>query len=228
MARTPKPSKAAEALESQRATSVLAGASTPPLPAKRSVKRLALGVALVASGALGGAYLLTVSGDTVPALALTSDVPRGHTIKAQDLVEVPIPSDPSALRPVAADQLSEIVGQVAAADLPAGALLTEGQVTAQLIPAKGGALVGMSLTPAQMPATGVKAGDRVRVVEIPGGGGEVAGDPLTFSAVVAAVQQSAETGTTLVDVQVPASQAPAVSARAANGRVALVLDTPGE
>ena len=224
MARTPRTAPTAI----PAAGAVMPHAAPAALPAKRSPRRIALGLALIAASALGVVWLVDGARETVPALAVTDSVPRGQVLQAQDLVQVDLPDAPSALRPVSADQLDAMVGQVAAVDLVAGSLLAEGQVVDHLLPADGGALVGLSLGPAQLPASGVTAGDQVRIVEIPGAQGETAADPATFAAVVASVRVSADTGTTLVDVQVPAGQAAAVTSRAAAGRVSLVLDPAGE
>ncbi len=223
MARTPRAATAAPP-----ASAVMPNAAPAALPAKRSPRRIALGLALIAASSLGVVWLVNGASETVGALAVTAGVPRGQVLTAQDLVQVDLPDAPSALRPVPADELDAVVGQVAAVDLVAGSLLAQGQVVDHLLPAPGGTLVGLSLGPAQLPASGLTAGDQVRIVEIPGQQGEAAAEPATFIAVVASVRVSADTGTTLVDVQVPTAQAPAVTARAAAGRVSLVLDPAGE
>ena len=68
-------------------------------------------------------------------------------------------------------------------------------------------------------------GDSVRVVTTPGDQGEVTEqDPVTIEARVVGVGRVEETGETVVDVSVPREDAAELAARAATGRVALVLD----
>ena len=84
---------------------------------------------------------------------------------------------------------------------------------------------GISLTPGQMPSEPLYSGDAVRIVTTPGDQGEVTDkDPVTVEAVVVGVSRVEETGETVVDVSVPESDAADLAARAATGRVALVLD----
>ena len=60
----------------------------------------------------------------------------------------------------------------------------------------------------------------------PGDQGEVTNeDPVTVEAVVVGASRVPETGETVVDVSVPEGDAADLAARAATGRVALVLDT---
>ena len=106
-----------------------------------------------------------------------------------------------------------------------GTLLTEQAVTDNLVPGEGESLVGISLTPAQMPSEPLYGGDVVRIVTTPGDQGEVTDkEPVTIEATVVGVSRVEETGETVVDVSVPEADAADLAARAATGRVALVLD----
>ena len=72
------------------------------------------------------------------------------------------------------------------------------------MPGEGESLVGISLTPAQMPSEPLYAGDTVRIVTTPGDQGEVTDeDPVTIEATVVGVSRVEETGETVVDVSVP-------------------------
>ncbi|MDP3891971.1 SAF domain-containing protein [Nocardioides sp.] len=185
----------------------------------------ALCAGLVAAGALGTAYAFTSVNDTQEVLVVSRDINRGETIEAGDLSVVRVSVDP-AMSPVAGSQKGELEGRRAATDLWAGTLLTEQAVTDSLVPVKGQSLVGISLTPAQMPSESLYSGDSVRIVTTPGDQGEVTNeDPVTIEAVVVGVSRAPETGETVVDVSVPEGDAADLAARAATGRVALVLDT---
>jgi ribosomal protein L24 len=199
--------------------------SPRPRPKRRRRPWLfALCAALVAAGALGSAFAFTSVTDTQAVLVVSRDINRGETIEAGDLSVVRIGVDPT-LNPVPGSQMAMLEGSRAAADLWAGTLLTEAAVTDQLVPGQGESLVGISLTPAQMPSEPLRAGDTVRIVTTPGDQGEVTNeDPVTVEAIVVGVSLVPETGETVVDVSVPEGDAADLAARAATRRVALVLD----
>ena len=198
-----------------------------PRPGPKRRRRpwlFALCAALVAAGALGSAFAFTSVTDTQAVLVVSRDINRGETIEAGDLSVVRIGVDPT-LNPVPGSQMAKLEGSRAAADLWAGTLLTEAAVTDQLVPGQGESLVGISLTPAQMPSEPLRAGDTVRIVTTPGDQGEVTNeDPVTVEAIVVGVSLVPETGETVVDVSVPEGDAADLAARAATRRVALVLD----
>jgi len=182
-------------------------------------------VALVALGALGAAYLVQSVGDTVPVLAVARDVMAGEPLQAADLVVADVNADP-ALSPVPASQLEALIGRRTAVALPAGSLLTDAAVATTVVPAAGRSMVGVALTPAQLPAEPLQAGDRVRIVDTPTTQGDPPSTtPATISGEVVSTVGPDDTGLTVVDVTVPTSQAPALAARVATGRVALILDS---
>lgn len=213
--------------------SVEAPPKSPPMPNLNNSPRLkrrrrpwvfALCAALVAAGALGTAFAFTSVNDTQEVLVVSRDIERGETIEAGDLSVVRVSVDP-ALTPVAGSQKAELEGSRAAFDLWAGTLLTEEAVTDSLVPGEGDSLVGIRLTPAQMPSEPLYSGDAVRIVTTPGDQGEVTDEPpVTIEATVVGVSRVTETGETIVDVSVPEQRAADLAARAATGRVALVLD----
>jgi hypothetical protein len=121
-----------------------------------------------------------------------------------------------------------VVGRVAAVELRPGALLTAGEVTDQAVPAAGQQVVGVAVRPGQLPARGVRPGDAVLLVAVPGDqaqGGGPAGDPVGESVparVVLAGAADAD-GVSTVDVVVAAGVGPRVAALASTSRVAVVL-----
>lgn len=203
--------------------------STPPTPPPPRTRRrpglLAAGVALVALGALGAAYLTQVVGSTVPVVAVVQAVPAGEVIDRTDLAVANVAADP-ALSPVAAGRLESFVGQRAAVDLSAGSLLTEQAVTDKVVPAAGRSLVGVALTAAQLPAAVLQPGDRVRVVDTPTAQGvPPSTTPATIPGEVASVVGPDDTGLTVVNLIVTDERAADLAARVATGRVALVIDS---
>jgi len=196
----------------------------PRVKRRRRPWVFALCAALVAAGALGTAFAFSSVNETQEVLVVRSDIKRGETIEPGDLAVVRVSVDP-ALTPVPGSQKAELEGSRAAVDLWAGTLLTEQAVTDNLVPGEGESLVGISLTPAQMPSEPLYGGDVVRIVTTPGDQGEVTDkEPVTIEATVVGVSRVDETGETVVDVSVPEAEAADLAARAATGRVALVLD----
>lgn len=179
----------------------------------------------VCVGALVSAYAYTSTSTAREVLAVTSTVHRGEVIDRTDVTAVRVGVDP-ALRPVSAGQLDRVVGQRAATDLPAGGLVTDEAIAVTVVPGRDLSVVGVGLPPTLLPGEPLQAGDRVRVVATPGDQGEVTSkEPRTIAATVVGVHAGDDTGRTVVDVQVPFDQAAELAARAATGRVALVLDS---
>jgi SAF domain len=198
--------------------------ATARAKARRRPLVFALCAVLVAAGALGAAFAFTSVNDTQEVILVSRDIARGETIEPGDLSVVRVSMDP-ALTAISGREKSSIEGTRAAVDLWAGTLLTERQVSESLVPGEGESLVGISLTPAQMPSEPLYAGDSVRIVTTPGDQGEVTNkDPITIEATVVGVSRVEETGETVVNVSVPQADSADLAARAATGRVALVLD----
>lgn len=197
-----------------------------PTRARRRPALIALGLALVALSVLASVYLVSTLGRTYQALAITDNISRGAEITAANVGTVDLPIGLTALKPVPAEQLDQMVGKVATADLKAGQLLTEASVTDELQPAAGRSIVGIALAPNQMPGSEpLEAGDAVRVVETPATGGEPPAEaPLAIAATVIGSKPSPLGDQMIVDVEVPSANAAALAARAATGRVALVID----
>ena len=132
-----------------------------------------------------------------------------------------------ALKPLPASAADTVVGKRAAMDLAAGGLVTAEDVTSAVVPAKGMSLVGVSLPPALMPAAQLQSGDQVRIVATPGAQGDLATgtSPTSIGATVVGVRGAGDNGQIVVDVSVPYDQAAELAARAATGKIALVLDS---
>ena len=158
-------------------------------------------------------------------VAVRQTIERGEVITADDLMTVNISVDP-ALRPLPADRADSVVGKYAALDMSAGGVVTQDQVTDQALPAEGSSVVGIALTAGMLPADQVRAGDKVRVVVTTGQQGEMpTGEPDSIEAVVVGVTRDETTGNAIVNVQVPTDDGPLLAARAATGKVAIVLDS---
>ncbi len=203
-------------------------AESPALAAPPKLRRrpaaLLVSVATIVLGSLGGLWLWTAAGHTTEVLAVRTLVHRGEVIDRDDLMTVRVSLDP-AVQTVAATQADAVAGQRAALDLAPGGLLTPSDLATSVLPARGTSVVGVGLAPGMLPAEPIAPGDAVRVVQTPGVQGEVADAPVTISATVVGVHPSGAGDQTIVDVVVPAESAADLAARAATGKVALVLDS---
>ena len=148
--------------------------------------------------------------------------PAGALISRDDLVTVRIGVDPA---PIPAAQLDGVVGQRAAMDLPAGGLVTQDSITAMLFRLRTCRLWVSRCRRRCCRVSLSGAGDQVRVVATPGQQGEVTdGEQRSITATVVGVYPDADSGQTVVSVQVPYDQAAGCRAVPA-GKVAVVLDS---
>lgn len=199
------------------------GLASPP-KLRRKPALVAAAVVVIAVGALLAAYLTTVVGNTRPVIAVRNDIARGATISQADLVVVQITPDP-ALKTVPSSALESLVGKRVSVDLPAGGLVTTNAVTDTPIPAAGQSLVGVALTPAQLPAEPLLPGQTVRIINTPRQQDDPPKDQPGFvPATVVGTHPIGDQGQVVVDVTVPQDVAGKLAASIATGRVALVLD----
>ena len=201
----------------------------PPTKTRRRPMLIAAGIAIAIIGGLGSYYLYTAGSSTVTVLVTSTDIARGAelTTNALTTIEIAGGQNTTAYR---ASQSTDVIGDVALVDLPAGTLLTTSNVGDGLPIADGQSIVGVALTPQQMPSYPLAAGDRVRLVDTPIAQGDPpATTPQTFRATIFTTRYDAENRVYIVDLVVPSGQAADIAARAATGRVALVVDaTAGE
>ena len=215
------------------------GAAVPPRAPRarrRSPAVLALAVALVAAGGLGGAVLYNATGQRSAVLALAHNVPAGASITAADLVVAHISLDPS-LQPVGAASLANVVGLRATTNLMQGQFLTTTDVTRTSLVQSGQQVVGLPAKDTQLPAATLQPGDKIMVVSTgtgsSGGGTDgTAGSvlPPVGSQLAASVVSSGTAdsdGTTVVDVAVPSAQAAQLAVLAASGGFTVVFAPQG-
>ncbi|MFZ0530121.1 MAG: SAF domain-containing protein [Propionicimonas sp.] len=181
--------------------------------------------AMVLVGGLLGLLVWMASTSSTEVVAVRAAVARGQVISAEDLMVVRVAVDP-AVQVVPAGQLTAVAGKRAAADLIPGSLLVPAGFTDLTVPHTGESLVGVALAIGKLPAEQLHPGDNVRLIQTPADQEEVSAAPVAIDAVVQGVSEVGSDGQTIVvDVVVPSSQAAGVAARAATGRVALVLDS---
>ncbi|MEU0002196.1 SAF domain-containing protein [Streptomyces microflavus] len=216
-----------------------AGSVPPPVAAPRMLKQrrrrpglIALSVALIAAGGLSGAVLYAASGQRAAVVVVSRDVPVGSLIAKEDLGQASVALDP-AVKSVKASEAEALVGQRAAVDLRAGNLLSPAQVTDKTLVGPGDQVVGVSVKPSQLPATKLTPGQKVLVVSTPDPDAAAVDKPVpttpkVLAATVIAVGAPAVgTGSSVIDVAVPAKDGPGLAARVATGNVALIMDARG-
>ncbi|WP_460846043.1 SAF domain-containing protein [Nocardioides ultimimeridianus] len=181
-------------------------------------------MAITALGCLLGAGAWSATTSTEEVLAATHTIHRGEVIQAGDVQRIRISGDP-VLTPLPASAYDGVVGHRAALDISAGGLLTPDSTSSAPVPPKGQSVVGISLTPAQVPALPLHGGDKVRIIVTPGDNSDAGSATPPFTpAVVVDTALDETTGNTVVNVLVPYTDATVLAARAATGHVALVLD----
>jgi hypothetical protein len=209
------------------AEATLEPAITAPPRQRRRPALIGLGVALVALGGLGAAWLATSVSNTVEVIALRTNVARGDVIAADDLTTASINADPN-LAPVPVAQASDIIGQYANKDLVRGSLLTEDSVTTTIRPSGGDAMVGVAVTAGQLPSEPLRSGDTVLIVDTPGSQDDPpTGIPNSTKATVVNSSVDADSGQRTVDVVLPEREAAGLAARVATGRIIIVLLSRG-
>ncbi len=204
------------------------GAGPQPLAAPPALRRrpvhLVGGLLAVALGSVLGAWLFSGFGHTESVVAMRQDVARGAVITAADLMTIDLRPD-AALRLVPATSRDDVVGTHAAVDLRAGGLLVQDSFTTDLLPAAGQSLVGLWLSPGQLPGAALQSGDPVRVLNTPRAQDDAPrARPSTTSATVISTETSPD-GRVLLTVSVPTASAAPLGALAATERIAVVLDS---
>lgn len=197
---------------------------------QRRPMMIGLGAALLALGGIGGGWLATQGGQTVSVLTVRAGVPAGHRISASDLGTTQI-NKSAAVTSIPAADSDQVTGRYAVSTLPSGTLLTPTLTAAKITPTSGRAIVGVALTPSQMPTTGLHPGDTITLVvgatskPVAGDDGPKTGTSWTVT-VIAVGHQVHDDGTITVDVDVPDADAAELAATAASGALVAVLDHP--
>lgn len=207
-----------------------AGAPAPPRPRRRNGPLAIVGVLLVVACAALFAVGWLQAGNRQPVLALARPVAAGQVIAAADLQVVRVSAaGPVSLLP--ASQEPAVIGQTAAAAMPAGSLLTSAEVgTAPL--GKGRALLGVAVKPGQYPPD-LSAGQTVDVLSTPQGSSSGTSSATSAAAlpagraVVLSVTPQASQGQTVVELEVSQDAMPQVAAAAASGQIALATVPAG-
>lgn len=203
----------------------VSGPIAAPTKSRRRPAIIAIGIAVAIVGGLGTVSLYSAASRSQSYLVTKDSVARGATITGGDLSTINIVGGQSGTA-IPASDTAQLIGHVATVDLPAGSLLTTKNTASELPLAAGKSIVGISLTAAQMPSVSMSSGQQVRIVDTPVSQGDPpTTEPESFEAEVFDTKAD-PTGksNTIVDLLVTSSQAADIAARAATGRIALVID----
>jgi hypothetical protein len=135
--------------------------------------RLAIGVGLVVVSVVLGAKLLSSAGDRVPVWTARQALAAGTTLRADDLVAVPVAADNLAAY---VPQSSDVTGKVLARDVGAGELVPAAALADSATDAR--RLVTVPVDPLHAPP-GLARGERVDVYVSPKDGASVGQDGIT-------------------------------------------------
>lgn len=200
----------------------------PPPGHRARVPELVVGVALMVGFALAAVLWHMSSTTKQGALALAGPVQRGHVIDAPDLRVVYLASDDQIVH-LRRNDAATVIGRVVLTDLPAGTLLTAGNVAPRVTIGANEGVVGLALEPGQVPAAALLPGDLVNVIAGPTEGAGAAPTAigqtpvLATRAAVYAVGDLGTQGRRFVSIKLPEADANRVAAAAERGPVRLVL-----
>lgn len=185
---------------------------------------LALAAALAIAGGLATYAGFSNNSDLREVVVVNTEVARGEVLEAGDLTTMTV-SGGSATG-VSAEEASSLVGMVAVSDLQPGAMVLASGVASSLPVAEDTSVVGVGVKSAQLPTRSLRAGDTVRVINVPvPGAATAAGESAApISGTVDATRTDENQGMVIVDVVVDTGAAATVARWSSAGTAAIVLD----
>ena len=167
----------------------VAGDRLPRPPRRRRPGFAALAILLVV-GAAAAAGLLAVRLDQrQPVLVARHAIDVGQQIKQSDLAIARVAADNLAL--IRAADSNQVVGRYATQSIPGGRLIDEGMLGDKPVLTPGRVAMGIPIKVGNVPASGVRAGDHVKVLR----GKDDGGTLMVPEAVVSSVTGAAKSGT---------------------------------
>jgi hypothetical protein len=193
----------------------------PARIAKQRPAFLAVALSLALLGGLITWYGVNANGQR-PVIVAKSDILRGETIEAADLGTIEVAKDASNIVP--AEQSSQVIGQKALVDMPAGSLFTGSHTGSSLGVEEGKSVVGIGVGSTNVPSRPLRAGDRVRIIQTPLEGQAGAASDESVPGIVDATRFDEVKGITVVDVIVDSGTAPTVVQWSAAGTAGISLE----
>lgn len=194
----------------------------PPPPRERRPALAALAVLLIVGGAVTAGLLALRADERVPVMVATRDIAVGERITEEALSTTPVASEGTLLIP--ASQAAVLSGQHARVAISAGQLLDTSMLTSSALLQPGSVAVGAALATGRVPASGLQAGDVVRLVRVAGAEGTViVDDAIVSSSYGQGSDAVGGQGGSTVTLIVGESDAAEVAAVAAAGELSIVL-----
>lgn len=199
------------------------------LPRRRRPMMIVAAALLIGLGVLISVAIYQRVNRQVQVLVVQRDVAEGSIITAADLGTGSIAA--SGISDIPARQRSQVIGLVAASPLHPGTLLTATDLGSSLPPPPGQVLVGVSVRPSGLLASGLVPGDHVTLVATLGvigenSSGSAPNDSMTapVTGIVQAIDAMPnQDGDVVVDVLVPTSAGAAVLQQDSTGQIGLVI-----
>lgn len=193
------------------------------LRARRNPRWIAAGILAICLGAVGSLLLYSRAATANVVVAMAATVMRGEVVDADDLAQMTV-GHLGGMRAVPSARLTDLVGQEALVDLPAGSIVLEGTTGTSEQPA-GRAQVGIRLPLGRLPVAALPRGTPVRIISVPPP--DAAGtSPVSVRGTVASAPLETADGARVLDVWVPAASAETVARLAAVDQLALILEAP--
>ncbi len=124
------------------------------------------------------ASIYSGAGHQTSVLIVTATIEKGQLISGSDLGQSSV-STSGGITPIPVSSAPELSGRRAAVTIPAGSLLTSGDLTTAQPIATGDAVVGLALKAGQLPSSGLVPGDQVMIVETASPGAPLTAAPVT-------------------------------------------------
>jgi hypothetical protein len=125
---------------------------------------LAASLALIGASVAGFVSVYASAGRTTPVVVLVHPMDQGQLFTSSDLGRAEV-SVPTGVGTIPVSEASLLSGKRAATALPAGSLLTPGDLSSGPSITEGDAVVGLALKDGALPASGLSPGDPVLVVQ---------------------------------------------------------------
>lgn len=192
-------------------------------PRRRSPIMIGLGVTLVAIFGLIGAYVSTAGRDVKTVVVARGQIDAGTQIGATQLTTTEVAGSTNA-ETFAGEHLRNVVGTYATQLIPAGSILNPATTTRKLTPGQGRAVLGVGLKPNQMPAIGLKGGDKVTLITTAAATQGSAVEPgQVWDAIVINVGPVGDDGARTVDFDISTKDLNPAAVAAGSGAVSAVL-----
>jgi len=137
------------------------GDRLPRPPRRRRPGFAALAVLLVAGAAAAAGLLAVQLDERVPVLVARTAIPVGQQIQRDDLAVARVAS--GELKTISTSSVDSVVGRYATEAIAAGRLIEPGMLGDRSLLERGSVALGVVLKPGNVPASGVRTGDRVKV-----------------------------------------------------------------